>query len=232
MIASSSSDGNGQSDKPNIGFWQSLVDDVRSIFNDSQWEQQKRVFDEALAEYPSRVVQRAELFDISRTTCSNVRGSLDQALTQADSTGDGYLRLLRQLESALIDMRKEGEAVLSPEFIKKSSAKSGILEDFERWRRGELMATATAQIGVSINEINTLVRRAASPTLACVEALAAAEEAQDAILESSATTKALRETILDARYANWSSRRLAELESVRRRLDVEVTPRIRGRCAS
>lgn len=234
-IGTSSSGSNDNS--PDVGFWGSLVDSLRSIFNDSEWQRQKQKLEEAIRDYPQRVVQRPELFEMSRSTCDGILARYDTALAGATQSADGYLQLLAGMERALDDMRRHGEAVLAPRFVGATGRRTGVLADFERWRRDELAAAVVRELAVGINEMNGLVRHAeseASGTVAagCMQAMAAFEEAADAVLELQATAAAVQDVLLDGRRADWVKRRAGEVESVRRRLETAVAPRIRSRCAS
>lgn len=234
---SSDSDSNSQNDgddaNDNEGggdFWYSLWSSLESIWGQSRYDQQLEHFQEAVKDYPKKVVQDDEAFKISTGICTKAKAQAAGTLEQLGKAIQEQQLMFRQAEAALRQMQSAAEVRLSPELIRRTAADAGVLSELQRWRTQELHGRMLRDLGGRLSELESL-RRDAIAAKNCFALRSADEETTDAAAEFDAEVGALIPAIGDPAVRSRFLNRRARVQMAQAAYKVAIAKRARELCS-
>ncbi|MFL6603178.1 MAG: polymorphic toxin type 44 domain-containing protein [Steroidobacteraceae bacterium] len=218
-----------KSDGGNGYFWATVLDSFMSLFQAGQYQHQQDLFHDAVAEYPAKVVQSAELFSMSQQICKSALEQQGNNVSAARDALESYKQLNSKIESAVAIMKQADLAYLSPSRIATALKANGVLQQFDEWRSQVLAGRISRDIALASTELRELQAQALNES-DCLVALNSVDELQDAVIETKASLNALLPSVESDELRDRIDTRLAKLQEFPHVYTTLIEPKVKQKC--
>lgn len=194
--------------------WSALFKTIFFWVGEAERREQRDIAESAIREYPRRVVQSAELFEISQRTCREAVASAAEDLAEHKAALDTAVTSLRSIQSDILASFRRVEAHVLPETYEQLLALSGAQATVLETLRAQLSHRRSLQLQLLRNELRNLRARAGQSTT-CSRAITRLGDYEDALVEAELQWDSIQGTILVPEVAEQFRRFGQELQAAR-----------------